>query len=226
MKNLFYLLFISFVLLTSCSDENINDLKDTPQTTEAPSKDYSYKTTCDITGNSCVFPNSTNTYTYTSNFNNSNINWSVLSGDITIKSGQGTKTITLEFGINFQGGEITAQGSDNGTLTCSDNFVISKCSGCNPTTEVNIEQTKGACSGDVFTFEAEPNGSSYSGTYQWNATNGAYIISGQGTRIIKIQSPNTGGFAVSVSHTNNCDNSTVSRFTLAEFSAGCGGFGF
>ncbi|MEL7145155.1 MAG: hypothetical protein AAFO69_02205 [Bacteroidota bacterium] len=91
---------------------------------------------------------------------------------------------------------------------------------------MDIDQIAGGCEGDVFTFTADPNGNADSGSYTWSVGQGASIVSGQGSQTVQIQSPSSGGFSISVNHINDCQNTSVSAFTLAQFNAGCGGGGF
>jgi len=229
MKKINYLWMLIFIpFLFSCSEEELQLEEKTLNIEERiPSeKNETLRTTCTINGLNCGRPNSTITLTYNSDFNPNNVNWSILSGSISIIGGQGTNTVTLRLGSNFNGGSVYAIGSGNGGIVCSDSYNIVRCPQCTPPTSVMIRQVSGACQGDIFKFTADPNGSTDSGSYQWSAFQGATIISGQGTATVRIQSPSSGGFSVSVNHTNSCNNTSVSGFTLAEFSSGCGGFGF
>lgn len=224
---LWILIFIPFVL--SCSEEELH-----PNDEINNIKSRALRTVCDINGNSCGSPNGTLTLTYSSDFNPNDVNWSIQSGNISIISGQGTSTVTLRFGSSFNGGSVLAIGSGNGGIICSDSYSLTKCiidpPQCTPPTFIRITQspTIGACPGEIFTFTADPNGSTDNGSYQWSSFQGSTIVSGQGTSTVRIQSPSSGGFSVSVNHVNACQNTSLSGFTIAQFDDGCdgGGFGF
>lgn len=146
-----------------------------------------------------------------------------------------SKKVTLV--ANSQGSAqicVTAN-RNNSQGTCASCGVITvkkNDSDCTPPSLVSISQLTivNACRGKVFTFSANPNGSRDSGSYQWSSSHGSSIVSGQGTSTVRIQSPLSGGFGVSVTHVNSCKNETVTGFKLAEFNSMCdgdddGGFG-
>jgi hypothetical protein len=58
----------------------------------------------------CV--NGSYSYTYSTDISNPTITWSVVSGSITLTSGQGTSTATFQFGAGFTSGSIQALGSN------------------------------------------------------------------------------------------------------------------
>ncbi|MGB3180981.1 MAG: hypothetical protein WBB45_06305 [Cyclobacteriaceae bacterium] len=178
------------------------------------------ETMCDISGASTVSPNSKEFYTYNYDFPSTDINWSVQSGDITILGGQYSSTVYVEFGYGFTGGTLNAYGSNDNDINCSENFTISKSSVCTPPTNVSIHQTSGQCVGGSFTFTAYSSGSINSGSYSWSVSHGATITSGQGTQTITVAAP-SGGFSISVNHTNDCQSTQVSGFTLAQFNSDC-----
>lgn len=80
---------------------------------------------CGVTGPICAYPNQTLTYTYSSPDINPAITWTVDSGSITIVSGQGTNTVTFNFGSDFSGGTITVVGV--GPLNCTVTINILSC---------------------------------------------------------------------------------------------------
>lgn len=219
------IVFMALLAFASCSKEAIEtDIQQAEsQITKGKNNPLTARTNCDILGSSQITPGSTVTYTYSSNFTPNDVNWSVQSGSITIVSGQGTNTVTLSFGSNFTTGSIFAIGSGNGGIVCSDSMTIT--AGCTPPTEIEIVQVSGACPGQTFTFRADTNGSTTGGSYQWTVFQGASITSGQGTRTITVASPPSGGFSIRVVHTNSCQNTQLTGFNLAEFSASCGGGG-
>jgi len=212
------LLSFSFIVFTSCRNDEIESDIQLIESSEIQAK----TTSCDINGLKVVSPSSTAVYTYTSNFTPNTVTWSVISGSITIISGQGTNTITLSFGSNFNGGTISAYGV--GGVTCSKNYIIKKCT---PPNEVEIiqDQDIGECPGDIFEFTADPNGSTDNGSYTWTVFQGASIISGQGTRTIRVQSPSSGGFLVRVTHVNDCMGTQINGANLAQFDYECDGGG-
>lgn len=127
MKNLVnansaYVLFclICTVFLFSCQEEESLD-----EIINVESKVL--ETWCDIGGDSCGNSNGSFTLTYSSNFNPNDVNWSILSGNISIVGGQGTNTVSLQLGSNFNGGSVYAIGTGNGGVVCSDSYSISKC---------------------------------------------------------------------------------------------------
>ncbi len=211
----FALIIISLIVFSSCSTDEIEPDIQLIESIES----FAKSTDCDIEGSSIVSPGSTVTYTYTSNLSPNTITWSILSGNISIISGQGTNTVTLSFASNFNGGSILADGI-NGVIHCSESFSISACT---PPTYVEIDQISGACMGDVFTFTANPNGSTDNGLYQWSVFQGATILSGQGTPTITVASPSSSGFLIRVTHVNSCMSTQVTGANLAEFSDSCGG---
>ena len=224
---LWFLVLIPF--LFACTEEEINlEQNNNLQVEElAGTKgDIAFRTTCDITGTFCGTPGGTSQLSYTANFLPSDITWSIQRGNISIIGGQGTSTVTLQFASNFTGGSVTALGTGSGGIVCSDVQSITVCDPpCTPPTSMDIDQINGACEGDIFTFTADPNGSTDSGSYSWSVGNGASITSGQGSQTIQVQSPSSGGFSISVSHVNDCEDTSLSAFTLAEFDAGCSGGG-
>lgn len=82
-------------------------------------------TTCDISGATQVCIGNTRSYTYSCNFSNPVVTWSI-SGDIksVSYSGQGNTTATIKFGTHYSGGTIEADG-DNGQFHCNDQINVS-----------------------------------------------------------------------------------------------------
>lgn len=81
---------------------------------------------CGVIGPKCAFSKQVLTYTYSTTVLSPNITWTIVSGNISIEDGQGTNTITLKFGSNFQGGYVTVVGA--GKSDCSVTFEIIACS--------------------------------------------------------------------------------------------------
>lgn len=111
MKTNLCLFSISLLILAfiSCEkDEVSND-----NTFESQELDSSLKSTsltslltCTIDGPDCGNPNSTVTFTYDSDTNNQNINWSVAQGNMNLTGGQGTNQATFSLASNFSGGAV------------------------------------------------------------------------------------------------------------------------
>lgn len=189
-------------------------------------------TECTI-DDSCGNPGDIINVNFNSDFMPNDVNWSIQNGNLSIISGQGTPRLTLFLHSDFEGGSVFAIGSGDGGIVCSTTSIVTKCPAtpnCTPPTLMLLEQISGECQGDIFVFEAKLNGSTNNGSYQWIARQDALIITGQGTPKVRIQSPSTRGFSVSVNHINSCENTSINGFTLAQYDAGCsgggGGFGF
>ncbi len=224
MKIIKLLLTACIIVFASCSKE------ESFETDEALQKaTQNKKVDCEIVKVSCGKPGGTATYTYQTNFVANNFIWTENNPHMNITTGNGTNTVTVQFDTDFEGGILNVSASGNNGYNCAEPIWIPKCSECTPPNYVMIEQKAGACKGDVFIFYADPNESTDEGTYQWSASHGATVISGQGTRQVRIQSPSSSGFSVSVTHINSCNNTSVNGLTLAEFSSSCddgGGWGF
>ncbi len=221
MKNIGKLvLIISLVIFSSCSTDEI--VPDT-QSIESETLVTKNPTTCKIKGSSTAYAGCTTTYTATNNFSAGSITWSVLSGNISIVSGQGTNSVQLNFASNFSGGEIRWSGV-NGPDNCATTKVISSATAPN---DIVFDQISGECPGDIFEINADPNGSTNNGTYTWSATNGATIISGQGTDTARFQSSSSSSFSfvytVVFTPTGGCSGTSTSASNLAEFDGSCGG---
>ena len=64
---------------------------------------------CGIDGDDCGQLNSELTYNYISNRNDEQITWSVVSGEITLVSGQGTSRATFLLGSDFSEGIVQVE---------------------------------------------------------------------------------------------------------------------
>ena len=78
------------------------------------------------------------------------------------------------------------------------------------------------CPGDVFTFRANVHPTS--GTYFWEVFNGASIISGQGTSMVRVQSPSNSGFRIDLT-VNGTRHSDLAEYGICQGSGGPGGGG-
>lgn len=144
MKKLLLLLIIfSISFFSSCSSET-SDIELKPQTIEASDnnqaffpgkiqgkasqsksvKGFSNIAGCGVSGPKCASSNQTLTYTYAGS---NNVTWTVTSGNISVAGGQGTNTVSLNFGSNFTGGVITAVNSES--PSCTVILEILKCGG-------------------------------------------------------------------------------------------------
>ncbi|SEK26767.1 hypothetical protein SAMN04487910_0122 [Aquimarina amphilecti] len=220
MKNIKLWILICVPLVFSCSKEefSLNE-----EVFDAENK--ALQTECNVKGNSCGNPGGTLVLTYDSDFGVNDVNWSIQSGNISIISGQGTNRVTLRLGSNFSGGSVFVIGSGNGGIVCSDSYSLTRCvsTGCTPPIAIDLRQTSGSCPGDVFTFNANPNGSVDSGSYNWEGFHGSQVISGQGTSTVRVQSSSssTFSFLIKVTHVNSCENTSISTSTLAQFDWDC-----
>ncbi len=159
-----------------------------------------------ITGPSPVCPNATaQVYSVTNNVG-STYTWAVPAG-ATIVSGQGTNSITVDFGATA------------GTIS------VTETSPCATGTPVNITitnsplPTTSAITG-LPTACANATGQTFSvtntagSTYAWTVPAGATITAGQGTNSITVDLGTTSG-NVSVVETNGCGNGTAVTFAVS-----------
>ena len=228
LKLLWVIVLIPFIF--ACSEEDIqideSNLSVEEQTSSKGVK-ILQRIGCDITGRLCGSPGGTTTLTYVpEEFEPDNITWSIQSGNVSIISGQGTNTVTLRFASNYTGGTVAAIGTAPGANICGESRPLTVCTPpCQAPTSMDIDQLQGGCANEVFWFRADRNGGSDSGSYTWSVGQGATILSGQGTQIVRVRAPSVVGFSISVNHVNICRNTSVSAFTLAEYDASCTGSG-
>lgn len=81
---------------------------------------------CCVLGKLQASPGDTIEYTYNSSFTSKIYNWTIISGDITIISGENSKTVQVKFGDNFTGGEIVGLGDNQEGRKCSDSVEVTK----------------------------------------------------------------------------------------------------
>ncbi|MGB3180983.1 MAG: hypothetical protein WBB45_06315 [Cyclobacteriaceae bacterium] len=219
----FYAILIGLLSFACSTQEEVTPEKVTT-TTDDPTLPKE-ETLCTISGPSSVDPSTSQSYTYNPDFTPNDVNWSVQSGDISIASGQGTSNVTLSFGSSFNGGSIYAIGSGNGGVVCSDTYSISKNTSCTPPTSIGVlSLTSGFCKGDDITLLAvlNPFSTPTSGSYNWIIDSRISIISSQGTKSLTITAPPAGSYSISVYHTNDCENATVSSSFIKTFNySGC-----
>lgn len=128
MKNSFLMFIWLLAISIACTTTEVDDIEVISQ----ESKIQAVQTLCDINGDSCAYPYSSETYTYTSSFTPNDVHWTIQSGNMSVASGQGTSNVTLSFNSNFNGGTLYALGSGSGGIVCSETYSISKCGGINP----------------------------------------------------------------------------------------------
>lgn len=127
----FVFLFISFL---SCSKDDEQSDSQTKEEIAAQNKceeAINNATTnggvaCCVLGKLKAAPGDTAEYTYNSSFTNKTYNWTIVSGDITIISGENSKTVKVKFGDNFTGGEIVGLGDNQEGRKCSDSIEVTK----------------------------------------------------------------------------------------------------
>lgn len=134
-----YVLLISSVAFWSCDRETFDLEPQSKETFEAKLVSFEGEVqnsenarapgifSCGVTGLDCGLPNQSLTYTYTTTTSNPIITWTVMSGDISLSSPQGTNTATFLLGNNFNGGTIKVLGA--GSPNCTVIFDILECSG-------------------------------------------------------------------------------------------------
>lgn len=84
-------------------------------------------TACCISGPTKVKPGDIAIYQYQMNHQDPSAEWVILEGDISILSGQDTRTVTVQFGPDFRGGTIQCFGfgyKDGDKLICNDRILI------------------------------------------------------------------------------------------------------
>jgi hypothetical protein len=137
LKKLFTLVLLLFVLQACDKDDsnlivNFNEEEIPGGVGEKGSTNSGrINTICGISGPSVGSPKDILTYTYTTDLSNPNYSWNV-TGDITIISGQGTATVTILLGDNFNGGTI--QGYGSALDVCSETKTIILPPPCTPKT--------------------------------------------------------------------------------------------
>ena len=159
-KTLFVLLILVFA--ASCekdsaiSEEGLNFKKDL------------VKAPCTIDGPDCGNPFSIVTFTYSSDTHNQNINWSVVSGNMSLVSGQGTTSATFTLNSSFSGGSVNVTAG-----TCSLTKQILKCTPPPPSCGLTISNVNelNALGDDEVAFYTVPNLSS-----GWSITSSVFEV--------------------------------------------------
>ncbi|MEM9918719.1 MAG: T9SS type A sorting domain-containing protein [Bacteroidota bacterium] len=150
--------------------------------------------------------------------------WSA-TGGLSISGSPSGSSATVTAGST--GGSVCVTVFRAGMMPCCNCTNVSIIPPCTPMQTLSIVQDEvpgQGCPGDIFTFDAIFTPTSVSpGTFTWQAFNGGFIVSGQGTSSVQIQTPPSGGMLVRVTFTS-CDGSTISAITLATYEDKCGFF--
>ncbi|WGK63592.1 hypothetical protein [Croceiramulus getboli] len=127
-KNLLCILGASLFLVSCNNDDDGDDLdREAEARIECEQAISDSKgTVCCTLGAATASPGDLKTYEYNNNFNFIDVEWEILSGDITIVSEDDTfATAEVSFGPNFTGGTIKARAQDgNNGPACSDSWEI------------------------------------------------------------------------------------------------------
>ncbi|MDY0779931.1 hypothetical protein [Tenacibaculum sp. IB213877] len=129
MKKINLILAFFLILLLSCSENNdsqkFNLTDDTTGICDDPRlNDPEDGTICCIQRNSQLSIDSTVEYEYKTNIPNPSIKWTVVSGDINIVSDTNSNILVIEFGNNFNKGEINCVGESS--EICTESVLIVK----------------------------------------------------------------------------------------------------
>jgi hypothetical protein len=114
--------FFVFVFI-SCSNTDDNNNANSELVCGEEILNYS-GTICCVTGSELANPGENLTYQYNSNIISSVFTWEIVSGSITIISGQNTSVVTLEFGNDFTTGVVL--GRAVGDEICTESITINK----------------------------------------------------------------------------------------------------
>jgi endo-1,4-beta-D-glucanase Y len=152
-----------------------------------------------MTGPSSVTSNSSGVIYSIPNNAGSTYNWTVPAG-ATITSGQGTNTITVNFGTS--GGTVgVTETNPYGSATSSTTVSVG-----NAPVAQTVSGPANIASGNAATYSVPNNAGS---TYNWTVPAGATITSGQGTNTITVNFGTSGG-TVGVTETNPYGSATSS----------------
>lgn len=123
--------FLFIFIFSCCNNDSVNEEKtiDESQYLDQDSNcDPGYKgTCCDTDGRVLVETEKIYKYTYKTNYaNSSDIEWTVVSGEIILIEGQGTSEATFYFAKGFIKGAISAHGKNPLEDSCQSTIFISK----------------------------------------------------------------------------------------------------
>ncbi|MDP2387151.1 MAG: gliding motility-associated C-terminal domain-containing protein [Bacteroidota bacterium] len=157
-----------------------------------------------VSGAASVCPNATAvTYSVTNTIGNT-YNWSVPAG-ATIASGQGTNSITVDFGAsggNIDVAEASNCGSGNGSLAITINSI--------PVTSAISGPTPVCPNATAITYSVT---NTVGSTYNWTVPAGVTIVSGQNTNSITVDFGATAG-TISVAETSTCGTGTPENIVV------------
>jgi hypothetical protein len=155
-----------------------------------------------ISGPSSICKNNSGTYSIAAITGATSYVWSVPAG-ATISSGQGTTSVTVNFGASAVSGNVSVYGSNSagngtpGNLTVTVNSV--------PSQPGAISGSATVCQGSSQVFSvANTSGI----TYTWSVPAGSSITSGQGTNSVTVTIGNSSG-NVNVTPSNTCGNGSA-----------------
>lgn len=133
MKRINYVCLLSmlFTLLYSC-ESKVPELETSEakevftigEVQNSASKKGGLTPNCGIFGPLCASPNQSITFTYFSPDLNPAITWTVTGVDVSIASGQGTHTVTINLGGNFSGGSISVIGVGPANCSAGQNILL------------------------------------------------------------------------------------------------------
>ena len=126
----------------------------------------------------------------------------------TITSGQGTTSITVNFGSSYAGGVICVKA--NGVCGSSDySCKPANVPGGKPTSPVTINGPASICKGNNATYSIAAV--MFANSYTWVASGGIIITSGQGTTTITVSTPSTFSNGSVKVYATNCRGNSSTR---------------
>ena len=139
----------------------------------------------------------------------------VVSDDATIVSGQGTSTITINFGMASPTISVYAISPCDTSIATT--LLVTTVPPAAPATPGVITGLSNICSigttNTTYSIAAVLNASDYI----WSITNGATIIGGQGTTAITVSFPDAAeAFSISVKAANSCDTSAANTLNVTD----------
>jgi subtilisin-like proprotein convertase family protein len=159
-------------------------------------------TPASIFGTSAVCPGDVVSYLAAVSTGATSYNWTIPSGT-TIVSGQGTRTLNLQFNSSFTGGIISVVAVNS----CGSSATTTRSLTLNPPSTPSVITGNGT--GLCNLLEAFSVTATSGMSYVWTVPSGASIVSGQGTSAISVQFSSTfGKGSISVVAQNNCGTST------------------
>lgn len=149
-------------------------------------------------GSKAVCPGETRTFK-TTGVNNVSYNWTVPAGAI-ITSGQGSKTIIVQFNSNFSGGNISVAATNSCGNSPQMHFQMLR---NNPATPSAITgPNTGLCAQQLVNYSVKQVAGM---SYNWTVPSGAIIVNGQGTNAVQVSFPSTSiSGNISVNAVNAC----------------------